>query len=119
MPSSPTAPPRIIPDTPLPDARLADHLSRVPDPRQARGKRYPVPGVLLVAVSAAMAGCRGFTATGEWAARLTDKNLNEFALRSAPGESTLRETRRPHHRRPGRAPVSVRLDPHHPRRRAT
>ncbi|ETI89829.1 MAG: hypothetical protein Q613_PSC00081G0001, partial [Propionibacterium sp. DORA_15] len=55
MPSSPTAPPRIIPDTPLPDARLADHLSRVPDPRQARGKRYPVPGVLLVAVSAAMA----------------------------------------------------------------
>ena len=49
-----------------------------------------MPGVLLVAVSAAMAGCRGFTATGEWAARLTDKNLNEFALRSAPGESTLR-----------------------------
>ncbi|MCO6676074.1 transposase family protein [Cutibacterium avidum] len=91
MPSSPTAPPRTIPDTPLPDARLADHLSRVPDPRQARGKRYPVPGVLLVAVSAAMAGCRGFTATGEWAARLTDKNLNEFALRSAPGESTLRK----------------------------
>ena len=50
-----------------------------------------MPGVLLVAVSAAMAGCRGFTATGEWAARLTDKNLNEFALRSAPGESTLRK----------------------------
>ncbi len=91
MPSSPTAPSARTSDTPPPDPRLADHLGRVPDPRKARGKRYPLPGLLLIAVSAAMAGCRGFTATGEWAARLTVTALAGFGLRTAPGESTLRK----------------------------
>ncbi|WP_245935107.1 transposase family protein [Acidipropionibacterium virtanenii] len=47
-------------------------------------------GLLLVAVSAAMAGCRGLAATGEWAARLTVAALAGFGLRAAHGESTLR-----------------------------
>lgn len=91
MPSSPTAPSETMSDTPTPDARLADHLARVPDPRKPRGKRYRLSGLLLVAVSAALAGCRGFTATGEWAARLTATALEGFGLRAAPGESTLRK----------------------------
>ncbi|QCV96974.1 ISAs1 family transposase [Acidipropionibacterium acidipropionici] len=66
-------------------------MSRVPDPRRARGKRYCLSGLLLVAVSAAMAGCRGLAAIGEWAARLTDEDLDGFGLRAAPGESTLRK----------------------------
>lgn len=89
MPSSPTAPSARTSDTHSPDARLADHLARVPDPRKPRGKRYPLSGLLLVAVSAAMAGCRGFTATGECTARLTVAALAGFGLRAAPGESTL------------------------------
>jgi len=84
MPSSPTATSTRILDTPEPDARLAAYLSRVPDPRKPRGTRYPLRGLLLLAVSAAMAGCRGFTATGEWAARLAASILEELGLRAAP-----------------------------------
>lgn len=91
MPSSPTATSTRILDTPEHDARLAAYLSRVPDPRKPRGTRYPLRGLLLLAVSAAMAGCRGFTATGEWAARLAASILEELGLRAAPTESTLRK----------------------------
>lgn len=79
------------PDTPVPDARLADHLVWAPDARKARGKRYSLSGMLLVAVSEALAGCRGFTATGEWAARLAPAALDEFGLRAAHSGSTLRK----------------------------
>jgi predicted transposase YbfD/YdcC len=91
MPSSPTAPAVRIPDTPAPNPRLADHLARVPDPRKPRGKRYPLTGLLLLAISATLAGCRGFTAIGEWAAILAEGTLAGFGLRAAPGESNLRK----------------------------
>ncbi|MCI1748702.1 MAG: transposase family protein [Acidipropionibacterium sp.] len=90
MPSSPTAPAVRTPDTPAPNARLADHLARVPDPRKPRGKRYPLTGLLLLAISATLAGCRSFTAIGDWAHALTSHSLAGFGLRAAPGESNLR-----------------------------
>ncbi len=91
MPSSPTAPLIRTLDTPTPNLRLADHLARVPDPRRARGKRYPLPGLLQVTISATLAGCRGFTAIGEWAQALSGHSLAGFGLRAAPGESNLRK----------------------------
>lgn len=91
MPSSVTAQPARILDTPAPDHRLAYHLARVPDHRRPRGKRYRLSGLLLLVVSAAMAGCRSFTAPGHWAAHLSQAALDGFALRAAPGESTLRK----------------------------
>ncbi|MCI1748414.1 MAG: ISAs1 family transposase [Acidipropionibacterium sp.] len=91
MPSSPTAPAVRTSDTPAPNVRLVDHLARVPDPRKPRGTRYPLTGLLLLAISATLAGCRGFTAIGEWAHALTGHSLAGFGLRAAPGESNLRK----------------------------
>ena len=47
---------------------LLVHLAAVPDPRGRRGRRYPLPAVLAVAVCAVLAGARSLTAIGEWAA---------------------------------------------------
>jgi predicted transposase YbfD/YdcC len=97
MGSTPKPPPQGIspavrtPDTPAPHVRLADHLVRVPDPRRARGKRYPLTGLLRLAISATLAGCQGFTAIGDWAAILASSALAGFGLRAAPGESNLRK----------------------------
>jgi predicted transposase YbfD/YdcC len=60
--------------TPL--ARLDDPhdlltaLARVPDPRDPRGIRYPLPSLLAVAVCAVLAGAGTFTAITDWAADL-------------------------------------------------
>lgn len=32
---------------------LIEGLAEIPDPRQARGKRYPLPGILTLAFAAA------------------------------------------------------------------
>ncbi|EUA31615.1 DDE_Tnp_1-associated family protein [Mycobacterium intracellulare 1956] len=37
----------------------------MPDPRDRRGVRYPLVGVLALAVTATLAGCRSFAATGQ------------------------------------------------------
>ena len=66
-----------MPSSPITDAaqpsptgpRLLDLLATVPDPRDPRGVRYPLAGVLAVAVTAVLAGARSFAAIGEWAAR--------------------------------------------------
>ncbi|TAM66248.1 MAG: ISAs1 family transposase [Microbacteriaceae bacterium] len=47
---------------------LAEVLERVPDPRQARGMRYPLGEILAVVVCAVVAGSRSFTMIAEWAA---------------------------------------------------
>jgi len=49
---------------------LLELLATVPDPRDPRGVRYPLAGILAVAVTAVMAGARSFAAIGEWAADL-------------------------------------------------
>ena len=50
-------------------------------------------GVLALAVTATVAGCRSFTAIGQWAAESTAEKLASFGLTggSAPDESTLRK----------------------------
>lgn len=74
-----------------PQERLLVHLSRVPDPRDPRGVRYPLSGLLGVAVSAVLGGARSFTAIGEWAAALTVESLACLGLETAPTESNLRK----------------------------
>src|SRR5436305_11834017 len=48
--------------------RLLEALSAVPDPRQRRGRRYSLQSILLIAVSAVLAGARSYAAIGDWAA---------------------------------------------------
>ncbi len=50
---------------------LVDLLARVPDPRDRRGVRYPLAGMLAVAVTAVLAGARSFAAIGDWAGEMT------------------------------------------------
>ena len=65
----------------------------MPDPRDRRGVRYSLAGVLALAVTATLAGCRSFAAIGQWAAETTVDKLASFGLTSgsAPDESTLRK----------------------------
>jgi predicted transposase YbfD/YdcC len=47
---------------------LLGALARVPDPRDLRGRRYPLASVLAIAVCAMLAGARSYAAIAEWAA---------------------------------------------------
>jgi predicted transposase YbfD/YdcC len=73
----------------VPDLMTA--LARVPDPRDPRGVRYPLTGMLAVAVCAVLAGARSFAAIGEWALDLGTDQLDRLGLDQAPVESTLRK----------------------------
>jgi hypothetical protein len=71
---------------------LMELLRRVPDPRHRRGVRHPVRTVVALAVCAAVAGARSFTAIAQWA-----QGLNREALRrlgatrpTPPSEPTIR-----------------------------
>ena len=89
MPSSPTPCPSIqhVPR----ESQLLALLGRVSDPRDPRGVRHPLAGVLAVGIAAVLAGARSFTAIGEWAAEATDELLNSLgATRCAPDEATFR-----------------------------
>jgi len=90
MPSSPTCSASVHPTR---HERLLSALETVPDPRDRRGVRYPLVGVLALAVTATIAGCRSFAAIGQWAAATTAEHLAMFGLAgtSAPDESTLRK----------------------------
>jgi predicted transposase YbfD/YdcC len=74
-----------------PQEPLLTRLARVPDPRDPRGVRYPLAGLLAVTVSAVLAGARSFTAVGEWAAALATESLTLLGLESVPEESNLRK----------------------------
>jgi len=91
-----------MPSSPITDAvaqpgragHLVELLATVPDPRDPRGVRYPLAGVLAVAVTAVLAGARSFAALGEWAADLPREHLTRIGLGSSaasPDESTLRK----------------------------
>lgn len=88
MPSSPITDAVAQPDR---VSQLLDLLARVPDPRDPRGVRYPLAGVLAVGVSAVLAGARSFAAIGEWALELPAEHLGRLRLGAAPEESTLRK----------------------------
>ena len=88
-----------MPSLPITDAvaqpgragHLMELLGTVPDPRDPRGVRYPLAGVLAVAVTAVLAGARSFAAIGEWAADLPGEHLTRIGLASSPDESTMRK----------------------------
>jgi len=90
MSSSTTPPART---NPARHDRLLSMLASVPDPRDPRGVRYPLPGVLALTVTAVLAGARSFAAIGQLAADTAAVQLAAFGLTraSASDESTLRK----------------------------
>ncbi len=86
-----------MPSSPMVDANTRERadllttLACVPDPRDPRGVRYPLAGMLAIAVCAVVAGAKSFAAIGEFAADLDPVQLGRFGLDTAPVESTLRK----------------------------
>lgn len=80
----------------LPD--VAARLTALPDPRDRRGRRYPLVSVLLTAACAVLTGARSYFAIGQWArhapqdalARLGFRACGPLGVRRAPSPSTLR-----------------------------
>ena len=71
---------------------LLDLLQTVPDPRHRRGVRHPVRTVVALAVCAAVAGARSFTAIAQWARGLSAEALRRLGAtrRTPPSEPTIR-----------------------------
>jgi predicted transposase YbfD/YdcC len=73
-------------------------LAGVPDPRDRRGRRHRLAGVLAVMVAGVLAGKRSFYAIGQWAADARQRTLKRLGARLdpasgryvAPDEATLR-----------------------------
>lgn len=60
---------RIPSPQPLPDAVcLAHFLAGLPDPRDRRGRRFPLTAVVTAAAASVLAGARSLTAIAEWIA---------------------------------------------------
>lgn len=87
MSSSLTVPPVRIP--------LVEVFASVPDRRDPRGVRHPLPVVLTVAAAAVMAGAKTLVAVDEWIGEADRDALSRLGIdpRSAlPSESTIRRT---------------------------
>jgi hypothetical protein len=77
---------------------LQARLRALPACRHARGQRHPQATVLTIALAAALAGSRSYTAIAEWAARLTQSQLKRLHARynrsrgrfEPPSEPTIR-----------------------------
>lgn len=69
-------------------------LAAVPDPRKARGVRHQITAILAIATCAVLAGCRSFTAIGQWAADASEQVTSTIGVggRAVPCESTIRRT---------------------------
>ncbi|MDQ2755222.1 MAG: ISAs1 family transposase [Actinomycetota bacterium] len=106
MPSSPITPAATQPEQAHGSTRathLLELLATVPDPRDPRGVRYPLVGILAAAVTAVMGGARSFAAIEEWAEDLPVGHRTRIGLGAgcaSPDESTLRK-------------LFARLDPDH------
>jgi len=72
--------------------RLVEVLAVVPDPRDRRGIRHQLPGVVAVALSAVLAGARSYAAIGQWAGDLSGDQRMQVGLTRAypPNASTFR-----------------------------
>jgi hypothetical protein len=79
-------------------AGLVNVLASVKDPRKRRGIRHTQLSILVVAVCAALAGCRSFVAMADWVADLTQDALKRLGCRYCfdtgkyvpPSEATIR-----------------------------
>ncbi|WP_232070740.1 transposase family protein [Mycobacterium lacus] len=87
VPSSPTPP---ADANPTRHERLLQALQTVPDPRDRRGVRYSLAGVLALAVTATLAGCRSFAAIGQWAAEAASGTLASFGVTSGSARTNRR-----------------------------
>jgi predicted transposase YbfD/YdcC len=65
-------------------------LAALPDPRDPRGLRHALAGLLAVAVCAVLAGARSFTAIGEWAADAPPEVLAACGIRADPWTGIMR-----------------------------
>ena len=76
---------------------LHRHLQRVPDPRGARGRRYPLPTVLTIILAARLAGQHTLTKISDFGRALSQETLRTIGAHlspttgryQAPGISTL------------------------------
>ena len=59
-------------------------LSRVPDPRDARGVRHQMPAVMAMSIAAVLAGSRSFYAIGQWIAGAKQNTLKALGARRDP-----------------------------------
>src|SRR4051795_9008380 len=70
---------------------LAAALAAVPDPRQRRGRRHELSGVLAIGACACLTGASSYVVIGEWAAAQGEAVLNCLGSEAElPSESTLR-----------------------------
>ena len=71
---------------------LIEMLRTVVDPRKPRGVRHPLVTVVAIAVCAALAGARGFSAVAEWAKDLSHDTLRRLGSErwTPPSEPTIR-----------------------------
>ncbi|CCH79133.1 hypothetical protein BN12_4030008 [Nostocoides japonicum T1-X7] len=87
MSSCPTSPFARIP--------LTEVFAQVPDPRDPRGVRHPLAGLLSIASAAVSAGARSLVAIGEWVTDAAQEALQRLGIgsdRAMPSESTIRRT---------------------------
>jgi predicted transposase YbfD/YdcC len=63
---------------------LAEHLARVPDPRNPRGVRHTLTSLLLAAIAAVLAGAQSLAAVGEWVADAPPQVLAALGIRRDP-----------------------------------
>jgi hypothetical protein len=77
---------------------LIDRLSKVPDPRKAKGRRHKMISVLAISICAIMSNARSFTAIAEWAKGCSQNMLKRLWCRHdknsqryvPPSEPTIR-----------------------------
>ena len=88
-----------MPSSPTPAPGTARHgrgellalLASVPDPRDPRGVRHPLPVLLVLGLAAVLAGARSFVVIGEWVAHQPVQVLAGLGVIGAgPAESTIR-----------------------------
>jgi DDE family transposase len=72
-------------------SKFLDVLASVPDPRDPRGLRYPLAGLLAIAILATAAGMRSYAGFATWAATAPEDILAQLGIRfRRPGEKTFR-----------------------------
>lgn len=72
---------------------LVDYLARVPDPRDPRGRRHPLPAILSLVCLAMLSGIHGYLPAAEWARSLSRRQRRRLGFRqgATPAPSTLYE----------------------------